>query len=154
MKKVLAFVMAAMLAVSLAACAGGGVSKDPDLTLEEMMTAALEGVELPKIQNIEITDENFEMYFFTKPAEGAEALVSEAMISSIAHSVGIIKTADEASAGTLAASIRENLNPRKWICVEAEKSEVVVHGRYILMVMSSTDAASAISENFNSLFKE
>lgn len=154
MKKILILAVAAVMALSLAACANGGAdSSQPDMTLQEQMSAILEGVELPNVQNIEITDENFEMYFFTPPVEGAEALVSEPIIGSIAHSVGLVRVKDAADAEGVAASIRENMDPRKWICVEAEKTEVIAHGDTVLMVMSTEDAATAIAANFDALYK-
>ncbi|MBQ6842030.1 MAG: hypothetical protein IJO80_02280, partial [Firmicutes bacterium] len=61
--------------------------------------------------------------------------------------------ADSETAAKVAADMDANKDPRKWCCVEAEKAEVIVNGSTILLVMSSTDAATAIANNFNALWK-
>jgi len=115
------------------------------------MEAVLKDVETPQVGNIEITDENFKAYFFVDEPAGAKAIVSEAMIGSIAHSVGLVRVAEENDAAALAKEIEKNLNPRKWICVEAEKSVVLQKGDLVLYVMSFEDTAKQIAANFEKL---
>ncbi len=109
------------------------------------------GVELPMVGSMALDAEVFPYYAFIDKPAGVEAVVSEAMMGSIAHSVVIFKCADGVDVSAIASQVEANVNPRKWICVEAEKTAVVVKGNYILLVMSNTVAADAILANFNSL---
>ena len=109
------------------------------------------GVELPMVGSMPLDAEMFPYYAFIDKPAGVEAVVSEAMMGSIAHSVVIFKCADGVDVSAIASQVEANANPRKWICVEAEKTVVVVKGSYILLVMSNTVAADAILANFNSL---
>ena len=52
----------------------------------------------------------------------------------------------------VAADIEANMDPRKWICVEAEATMVKTSGQYVLMVMSSQEIVDAISANFDTVF--
>ena len=120
--------------------------------LDEIMTAILDGVELPAVDQFVPDDELFSSYLFIDPVEGADVLVSEAMINAVAHSVALLRVPEGTDAASIADQIRENANPRKWVCVEAEKTEVVQQGNLILLCMSFEDTCDAIVANFNALF--
>ena len=47
--------------------------------------------------------------------------------------------------------IKANANPRKWICVEAEKVVVENIGNTIFFLMASNEDAESITKSFNSL---
>ena len=47
--------------------------------------------------------------------------------------------------------IKANADPRKWICVEAEKVAVEARGNVVLFVMSSTAIADQMVANFNAI---
>ena len=49
----------------------------------------------------------------------------------------------------MAEDIEANANPNKWLCVTAEKTEVVSHGNLVLLVMSFEDDATTVVDNFN-----
>ena len=152
MKKIICVLMAVMTLLSFAACGAGGQNASDELTLSAMMPMVLENVELPAVVDIEVTDENFASYLFIEPPAEYEALVSEAMMSAVAHSVVLLRVTD-GSAASLAEDIRTNANPAKWICVNAEKTIVSQHGNTILLVMSTEDAANAIAANFDKLYE-
>ena len=48
--------------------------------------------------------------------------------------------------------VEANLNPAKWVCVEAEKTAVLVHNCTVLLVMSWSDVTDALTANFNALW--
>ena len=52
----------------------------------------------------------------------------------------------------LAADVEANLNPAKWVCVEAEKTAVLVHNCTVLLVMSWSNVTDALTANFNALW--
>lgn len=131
----------------------GGSTTPTTPSLSDMMTNMLANVsELPMVGNTTIDSSNFQAFLFIDEIEGAEALASEAMIGSVAHSVVLLRVPDGTDAAAVAADIKDNANPRKWICVEAEKVEVVRHDNVILLCMSFESTCDEIVAGFNSLF--
>ena len=104
------------------------------------------------LMNVEVPADSYEYLLFIPYIEGSYAVVSEPMIGSIAHSVVLLQLPEDADAQAVAAEIETNMDPRKWICVEAEASWVKVSGQYVLMVMSSQEAADVIAANFDTVF--
>ncbi len=156
MKKLIPILLALLLAVSCAACAGNGSGNSSvqiDGDVSELLSQVTEGVTDPEMAlvNPEITDENFSWYFFIDPIEGAEAAVSEPMIGSIPHFIGLLRVPEGTDAEQVRSDIEANLNPRKWVCVEAEKTAVLRRGNLILAAMSDADAVSKATANFNAL---
>lgn len=151
---VLAFVFAVL---TLAGCGSTPSSssgeKKLEGTLEEILTKVYEnsGAELPATMNSELTDENSEYSVGVARSEYKEGLVSDAMINAIAFSVAIMRTEDAASAESLAATVAEKANPRKWICVEAE-SVITQHiGDVVILIMTEENTAKALSDSFMAL---
>ena len=102
--------------------------------------------------NIIISADQYPYYLFIDYIDGAIAGSSSAMIGSIAHSVVLLKLPEDADVAAVAADIEENMDPRKWICVEAEATLVKTSGQYVLMAMSSQAAVDTISANFDTVF--
>lgn len=175
MKKVFALLMVLILAFSMMACAEKPqdnpiLSVEPlpeqtpapteapkdeaNLPLEQLMEAIYADitVELPALGTMEPDSETYEFYAFTPYVDGMEALVSEALIGSIAHSVVLTRVPEGTDANEIAAQIKANMDPRKWICVEAESASVLVHDDVILMVMASKDAHDQLCANFEALW--
>ena len=132
--------------------------KHVDGQLEDLMTELYNGIseeELPMmLQNTELTEENIENYIGTKDIKWSEAIASESMVGSIAHSVVLIRMSENASEKDIEEAkeiIKEKANPNKWICVTAEKVEVISNGDLILLVMSDESKATTISENFSKI---
>lgn len=132
--------------------------KHVDGQLEDLMTELYNGIseeELPMmLQNTELTEENIENYIGTKDIKWSEAIVSESMVGSIAHSVVLIRMSENASEKDIEEAkeiIKEKANPNKWICVTAEKVEVISNGDLILLVMTDESKATTISENFSKI---
>ncbi len=160
MKKLISILLVVLLAVSCAACAGNGsgnadASVKFDGDINELLSQVTEGVTDPEMSlvNPEITDENFSWYFFIDPIEGADAAASEPMIGSIPHFIGLLRVPEGTDAETVKSDIEKNLDPRKWVCVEAEKTAVLLRGNLILVAMGEADDVAAATENFNALGK-
>ena len=47
--------------------------------------------------------------------------------------------------------IKDSVNPRKWVCVEAEKVVVENRGNLIILIMSSSDNVDKLLTGFNNL---
>ncbi len=123
-------------------------------TLPEIMDKLYEGIseeEKPMmLENVELTDENFKYYAFSD-VNYKEAIASESMTGSIAHSVVLIRLNDSKDAEKVVADIEKNADPRKWICVEAENTYVLSKGDLVVLIMSNNDLASKIKKNFEDL---
>ena len=158
MKKILALSIACLTIIF--ALIGCGQSKDPknhwmataDLdTILERIYEAIPEDELPMVASIEITPENEEYYIGATGLAYEEAVASDAMITSIPFSVCLIKMKDGEDIEAAKTAIRENVNPRKWICVEVPEDKVVVDsfGNLIILIMSEN--SDAIHQSFLAL---
>ena len=127
--------------------------------LSDIMDKLYEGIDeenLPMLERIDLTNENVERYLFTDDIEFTEGIVSEPPMTSIPHSVVLVRLKDASDASEAVEEIKENVNPRKWICVEAKNVHVLSKGDLVLLVMADTEAddlgiADSIKENFEKL---
>ena len=78
-------------------------------------------------------------------------VVSEPMMSSQAYSLVIVKVKEGVDVNAAAKKMNENINMRKWICVEAEKAYTTSSGDIICLVMSSEEMAKPVYEKFKTL---
>ena len=67
-----------------------------------------------------------------------EALVSESMMA-MPYEVAVVRAKSAEEATQLANDIKENINPRKWVCVEADKVTVETCNDIVLLVMVGED---------------
>ncbi|NLH00649.1 MAG: hypothetical protein GX488_01895 [Clostridiales bacterium] len=154
-KKTVAPFFFAVLMLSLAACGGNEEkSKGDTMSLEEIFSAILSGVDgLPETAFTELNEDNYHYYLFIDPVKGADALACDSLINAVPHSAVLLRLPEGTDASAIAEEIEKNADPRKWICVEAEKKIVKVHGNTILLVMSFSKTADSISENFDKLWE-
>ncbi|MEG1999784.1 MAG: hypothetical protein RR053_00120 [Evtepia sp.] len=96
-----------------------------------------------------IPNDAYKFNLFIDYVDGYQAVSSASMMGSIAHSVCLLEVPSGTDVAAVAKAINDNKDPRKWICVEAEKAEVLHRGNYILLVMSDTETADIIIKNFN-----
>ena len=124
-------------------------------TLEEIMTKVYAGIpedELPMmLMNMEISKEDIEYYVGTADIDLKEALVSESGVGSIAHSVVLVRLNNARNASDAVTKIKENANPRKWLCVEASNVVVKSKGDLVILIMSNEDLAPKLDANFEGL---
>ena len=133
---------------------GGYVIDKPfaEMTLEEMICASYANIELPFTGEMEIDKNDADSVAFflgTSDVTFKRAVVSEAMISSIAHSVAVLELEDGADAAAVAATLKETAPVGKWVCVVPEKVGTAHRGNIVMMVMSA--AADEILANFSAL---
>lgn len=120
-------------------------------SLSGVMATILSGVETPMYEISEIPDESFSYFTFIDQPAGATAVTADGLIGSIAHSVVLIRVAAGTDAAAVAKDVEANADPRKWICVEAEKTIVKSKGDLVLLVMSKAETADAIAANFDKI---
>lgn len=115
-------------------------------SLDDIMTkvySQLSDEEKPMgLTNIEVNAENIEGFLGTTEIEYDEALASESMVGSIAHSVVLVRVAKDADIEATKKAIKENVNPRKWICVGVEEDQVIVKnkGNLIILIMAAQNS--------------
>ena len=149
--KLLSLFAVAILSVLLITGCG---SKNVDGSLESIMSKVYK--ELPQdktpmmLMNTEVTEENVEYYLGSSDIEFEEALASESGTGSIAHSVVLVRVKDGADVEKIKTTIKENVNPRKWICVGAENVVVKNKGNLIILIMTN-DGVEELEKGFNNL---
>ena len=156
MKKAVSILLAVVMLLSFSACSNNNNDNNNNeekdlLTLMETVLGDADD-NYSSISTEEVPAENFKSLLYFDYIEGAKAVVSAPMMSSVAHMVALIELPEGTDVQKVADEIEENMDPRKWVCVEAEKTAVVSSGNYILMVMSAEDVTDAVVKNFEENF--
>lgn len=68
-----------------------------------------------------------------------EAAASEPMIGSQAYSLTLVRVKDGTDTEALAKEMAEGIDPRKWICVEADDLSVAASGNLVMLIMISSE---------------
>ena len=157
-KKVLWTIIAVVAVVAIAVVAVvflKPVEKNVEGTLEEIMAKVYAGISeenLPMmLGNIPVDSENVEGFLGTTEVNYKEAVASESMVGSIAHSVVLVRMNDAKEADAAVETIKVNVNPRKWICVEASNVAVKSKGDLVILIMSNETLAPTLEANFDNL---
>lgn len=163
MKKFMTLFLCAVMVLTLAACgnsgSNGGNKEGDTMDLTAMVDKLYEGISadnMPMVMTQEVPAEAFEGVFFIPAVEGAQGVMSEPMMSSVAWSVCLLRVADGTDVESVRADIEKNVNPAKWLCVEAKNVDVIANGNTILLAMTGENAEAAhktIVDNFNDLWK-
>ena len=103
-------------------------------------------------QILELSDTSEDGLWLLKSSTGldsaeliSEAAVSEAMIGSIPYSMVLVRVKDAANAKAVAEKMKEGIDPRKWICVEADDMQVSGYCDVVMLVMIGSGNGSAQS---------
>lgn len=128
--------------------------------LSDIMQDIYKGInqdEMPMLDNfnvLEVVPDNIEYYIGTDKIEYEEIYASEPMMSSVAYSVVLVRMKDGADIEAAKTAIKENVNPRKWVCVEVPEEDVVVKskGDLIILIMVGDEATrEKIEKGFDNL---
>lgn len=158
-KKILLVIMVFTMAMFITGC-GKEEKKDSNIegTLEEIMTKVYE--KLPEdnrpmmLGNIEVTEENVEYYLGSSDIKYTEALASEPGIGSIAHSVVLLRVEDGEDIEKVKTTIKEKVDPRKWLCVGVEREDLIVKNKgnlVILIMVEDEKTRTTLEEGFDNL---
>ena len=74
-----------------------------------------------------------------------EAAVSEALISSQAYSLALVRVKDSKDAKTVAQEMLDGINQSKWICVSADDLKVAGCGDVVLLVMVASSMSDTVT---------
>lgn len=123
---------------------GGGENAPTDeRSLKEIYDGFIAKVdaEFPSLVETPVDKDNFQYYFgIKKTADIQSAFVSEPMMGAIPFGISMAKVKDGADAASIAAQMKEKVDPRRWVCVTASFVDVAVKGDVILLVLDD-DAA-------------
>ena len=120
-------------------------------TVMDTLYAGINEDDMPMVETRKVEKEDLAIYIGTDQVDVKECYVSEAMIGSIAHSVVLLRVNNLSDVENAKKLIKDNANPRKWICVEAEKVIVDSVDDTIVLIMSDNDLATKIHENYKKL---
>ena len=146
MKKFIAFVLVAVMALSMVACGGKGADKAPlECTMEENVMKVMEIAPVEFMAGtmpVDLTDTSedgkWALSYFTglQSADNiTDVCVYEPMMGSQAFSLVMVRTAEGADAKAVAQEMKDNIDPRKWICVGADEMMVVTYSDVVMLVM-------------------
>jgi hypothetical protein len=155
MKKIFALILAVLVLMGTAACAKEEKTETVDAPLADVMAEILEGADLEfAVDNMPVEKERFSWYFGIDYFEGAEGYSAESLIGSIPHSLALLRVPEGEDAAAIASEIEQKIDPRKWICVEAEKTIVKQRGNLILVIMTFADQADQFAQAFDNYFEK
>ena len=119
--------------------------------LDKLVWHLIFNYELDNTKNFNYSDSKNQVYCLSHN-KFKEALASESMVGSIAHSVVLVRVDDASKTATVAQTIKDNVNPRKWLCVGVEEDQVIVKnkGNLIILIMVA-DGAEELEAGFDSL---
>ena len=159
MKKFVAIVLALSLVLSLAACGGKKPQETeaPALkvegTMEELLNKTIEQrpVEfMGGVIPVDLTDSSEDGLWALKSYTGlddaakiTEAAAFEPMMGSMAFSMVMVRTAEGADVKAVAEGMKTGIDPRKWICVEADDLQVASFGDVVMLIM--VDSTSGLT---------
>ena len=157
-KKLLLLLLVCLGILPLTACG----NKNVEGTLEEIMTKIYEDIptdEMPMLGNINVLEEasdNIEYYIGkkAKEIEYKEIYASEPMMSSIPYSVVLVRMEAGADIEKAKTEIKDNVDPRKWMCVEVPKEDIIVKNKgdlIILIMVADENTRNKIEEGFDNL---
>ena len=146
MKKIIAMLLVMVMAVSMIACGEAAPAKAPlEGTMSEnvnkiMTEAPVEfmGGEIP----VDLTDTSedglWALSYYTglKSAENiTDIAVFEPMMMAQAFSLVMVRVAEGQDAKAVAQEMKDNIDPVKWICVQADDIDAAIYGDLVLFVM-------------------
>ncbi len=153
MKKLLTLSIALVLSLTLVGCGNNQTTqggKGPEGSLEEILDKIYE-TKKPEFMigsiPVDLTDE-----LSTKSFTGLdntdlidEALASESMMGSQAYSLVLARVKDASKMNEVANAMKDGIDQRKWICVEADNLRVVGAGDVVMLIMVSTELSDTIT---------
>ena len=98
------------------------------------------------LENQKLTKENIEGFIGTSDIDFKEAIASESMTGSIAHSVVLIRMNNKKDVEEAKKKIKENVDPRKWICVGVENVIVENRGDLIIVILDDNNGEKILND--------
>ena len=147
MKKLIAILMLTAMVLSLTACGAKTPAEDKpqgaDLSGEtvEALIEKIYETKMPEFalmtMPVDLADAETTAWLtgVSDPALLKEAVISESMMGSQAYSLVRVRVNDAAKAEEVAQMMLDNIDPVKWICVQADDIDAAIYGDLVLFVM-------------------
>lgn len=164
----ISLLLALVMVLSLAACGANNepateAAKHVEGTMEELLNKVIEiqpvefmGGTVP----IDITDTSEEglwMLSGNTGLENADSITDAAtfgpMMGSIAYCMSAVRVKEGADVAAVAQTMKTNIDPRKWVCVEADDLQVVSYGDVVMLIMVASDTGMT-SQSFVDAFAQ
>ena len=147
MKKIVSCVICIALIISLAACASQPKESAQHVEgeLNEIFGKIYQNAdaEAPLTMEVVVDDTNKASMLGSNEVKFIEGLASEAAIMTIPHSMVLIRVDSSSDIEATKKLIKDNVDPRKWICAGVEPDQVIVDniGDPVFLVMSENAQA-------------
>lgn len=175
-KKIIALLFSALTMLAVTACSKNDSSKiikddtssliieesssntNYEGSLEDLMTAVYEKnpveIMLEQTTAVDLTNADMVNYYLglSDASNVSEAVFSEPSMSSQAYSVCLVRAKDGADIEELKESIIDGINPRKWICVGANKIIVSNYGNVIILIMVDNSLSETLNGDLYNAF--
>ncbi len=156
MKKIICALLLVVMVLSFAACGQTKIEGTLDELVDKIYADSGTEEEFAEFSKNEVTDENKFYCFGTNDISFKEALSSDPPFNVTPYSLVLVRINEGDNPEEIKAIIKENANPRKWVCVGVDDDQVYVetNGDLVLLLMCGDDEQSAkIIEAFLALGK-
>ena len=142
--------LALMMVLSMAACGKknaaaeapamkveGNMEQLLNKTIEQRPVEFMGGV-IPVDLTDTSEDGQWALFYYTGLTDASklsEIAVFEPMMMAQAFSLVLVRTAEGQDTKAVAQEIKDNADPRKWVCVGADEVAVVGHGDVVMLIM-------------------
>ena len=141
MKKMIALVLVLVMAMSLAACGNKAADKTPlagtmeENTLKVMEIAPVEF--MGGIIPVDLSDADATWYFtgLSDASQITDVAVYESMMGAQAFSLVMARAAEGVEPKEVAQEMKDNIKPRKWVCVGADEVMAAGYGDTVMFIM-------------------
>lgn len=164
MKKLYLIILALVMVFSITACQSNDVDSNPtennnlEGSLESILDKIYETVDVDdsyrdyienRLVTTEVTAENAGYFLGDEKIEFESAIASEPMMTSSAYSLCLVRVKEGADIEKIKSDIKENVDPRKWICVGVDPSNVIVDniGDVVILIMND-DIGGSLHDAF------
>ena len=158
MKKMISALLALVMVFCLTACGGNNTpaTEAPteaavkvEGTMEELLYKMIEIVPVEFMGGamaLDLTDTSEDGLWMIKNYTGlsgadsiSEAAFYEPMMGSIPYSMVMVRVNEGADVAAVAEEMKNNIDQRKWICVEADDLQVASYGDVVMLIMVGSD---------------
>ena len=153
MKRIAALTLAFVLALGyFAGCAAQETTSGGfDGTLEELAAKIYENHSALELRlmtmEMDLSDPDAMGYNagLSDVSDVEEALISEPMMGSQAYSLVLVRVKEGADAGAIAKTMLDNIDTRKWICVEADTKTAAYCGDIAMFFMVGSNFSDQVT---------